>query len=356
MSKKTKEMANNIDNIVAANVIEDANIIGSSSDSSADSSAVLPLVDSVVISDQIEAGDTEAVKKRDCMDLIRNNYRAPVPTAAVLLGRFFRAGLPSDNKEVIKLSQDLGNLNLNDDFSVASFVFGLSAPVASAVSRAANAWWRIEGDFEEATVKDVVEFANNNTSLSSEVYFCNIKPDWLFIDSRLVVYSATNNNGEKNMLLPGCYYTFVDESTANYIRAVGSVGVYLDAKRREMNGKISNVFALRPAVSGYIKKILLAGFLSASDIADIAQEVEKEIQQEKDDKKAVLTAAVIQKEFELTETQRLYDETRAKISNDGLGVAKYKKLQKLLNVYDQKLSAVKTSLSVARLDLKKLEK
>ena len=356
MSKKTKEMANNIDNIVAANVIEDANIIGSSSDSSADSSAVLPLVDSVVISDQIEAGDTEAVKKRDCMELIRNNYRAPVPTAAVLLGRFFRAGLPSDNKEVIKLALELDGLKLDDDFAVASFVFGLSAPVASAVSRAANAWWRVEGDFKVATVKDVVDFANNNTSLSSEVYFCNINPEWLFIDSRLVVYSATNNNGEKNMLLPGCYYTFVEESTANYIRAVGSVGVYLDAKRREMNGKISNIFALRPAVSGYIKKILLAGFLSSSDIADIAQEVEKEIQQEKDDKKAVLTAAVIQKEFELTEIQRLYDETRAKISNDGLGVAKYKKLQKLLNVYNQKLSAVKTSLSVARLDLKKLEK
>lgn len=352
MRKKTKETANNIDNVVTVNVIENANVV----DSSAYSSAVLPLVDSVVISDQIESGDSEAVKKRDCMEMIRNNYRAPVPTAAVLLGRFFRAGLPSDNKEVIKLSQDLGNLNLDDDFSVASFVFGLSAPVASAVSRAANAWWRIEGDFEEATVKDVVEFANNNTSLSSEVYFCNIKPDWLFVDSRLVVYSATNNNGEKNMLLPGCYYTFVEESTANYIRAVGSVGVYLDAKRREMNGKISNVFALRPAVSDYIKKILSAGFLSASDVAEIAQEVAKEIQQERDDQKAVLAAAVIQKEFEVTEIQRIIDDTKAKIANGGLSATKFKKLQKSLNTYDQKLSAAKTSLSVARLDLENLKK
>lgn len=353
---KTKKNAESVNNSNASvGVIENvANEVENTTNVVNTSDSPLPLVDSSVISDQIERGDTEAIKKRDCMELIRNHFRAPVPIAAELFGRFFRAGLPTDNKEVIKLSSSLGDLDINNNMAVVMFVFSLPAPTAAAVSRAANSWWRENGDYVETDLQTVVDFANNDTSLPNDVYFCKIKKEWLLINRALAVFSATNNDGAKDMLLPGCYYKRVEHSTANYIRSVASVGVFLDAKRREMNGKISNIFALRPAVSGYLKKILLAGFLSAGDIAEIASEVAAQIAKEKEDKKAVAAALVSQKEFELTEVKRMISETKEGLNEKGLSRTKFKKLNARLSSLLQKESNISSSLAVARLDLEKL--
>lgn len=351
MAKKTNEVksANNsntftqVENLVTTNEV---------------ANETLPLQDSVTIADSIEKGDEITVKKSACIDEIKNHFRAPVPSAMLLFGRFFREGyyVSDNNKQVIDAHVSLmtSEIDLNDDSAVVSHIFSLSAPVALAVSRAASAWWRVAGDYIPSEIDSVIDFANNNTDLPNEVYFCEIKKEWLFVDDNLVIYSASDADGAKNMLLPGCYYKVVERSTANYIRAIGSLTAFLKAKRREMNGKISNVFALAPAVREYIKKILLAGFLDANEICQIAISVQKELDELDKNEVLTLTNKIQQKEFEVTEYERQIKDIKESLKN--CGKAKAKKLRNELPQIEQKLSAARTALKVSEIELEKLQK
>lgn len=318
----------------------------------------LPLQDSVTIADSIEKGEEITVKKSACIDEIKNHFRAPVPSAMLLFGRFFREGyyVSDNNKQVTDAHVSLmtSEIDLNDDSAVVSHIFSLSAPVALAVSRAASAWWRVAGDYISTDIESVIDFANNNTDLPNDVYFCEVKKDWLFVDDNLVIYSASDADGAKNMLLPGCYYKIVERSTANYIRAIGSLTAFLKAKRREMNGKISNVFALAPAVREYIKKILLAGFLDANEIGQIAISVQKELDDLDKNEVLTLTNKIQQKEFEVIEYERQIKEIKDCLKD--CGKAKAKKLRNELPQVEQKLSAARTSLKVSKIELEKLQK
>lgn len=351
MANKTNEVVN--ENIIATSVQKE-NVFTTNEVAS----EKLPLQDAEVIADSIERGDSVAVKKSDCMQQIRDAFRAPVPSALELLGRFFREGYfavgGNDAVEEAKASMDAAGVNTVNDMAVLTHIFSLPAPVALAVSRAASAWWREAGDYQEATLDDVIDYANKNTDLPNEVYFCEVKKDWLFVNGSLVVYSANDSDGAKNMLMPGCYYRVIEWSTANYIRAVGSLSPFLAAKRREMNGKISNVFALAPAVKEYITRILEAGFLDANDIANIAIDAQHDLDKKDADKKASLTSKIKQKEFEVTEYERQIADVKK--SFDSAGTAKAKKLNKQLTKLNQKLSAARTSFNVAKSELEKLQK
>ena len=348
MAKKTNEVKSvnnsstfaNVENVVTNEVANET----------------LPLKDVEVITDSIERGDSVAVKKSDCMQQIRDAFRAPTPSALELLGRFFRSAVDDDNENVAsaRVSLTSNNINIDDDMAVLSHIFSLPAPVALAVSRAASAWWRVAGDYQDASLDEVLEFANKNTDLPNDVYFCEIRKDWLFVNGSLVVYSANDSDGAKNMLLPGCYYKVVDFSTANYIRAVGSLSPYLAAKRREMNGKISNVFALAPAVKEYITRILEAGFLDANDIGQIAIDAQHDLDAKDADKKASLTDQIKQKEFEINEFERQIADIKKSFAS--AGSAKIKKLNNQVAKLNQKLSAARTSLQVAKVELEKLQK
>lgn len=349
MTKKTNEVKSannsstfaNVENVVTTNEV---------------ANETLPLKDVEVITDSIERGDSVAVKKSDCMQQIRDAFRAPTPSALELLGRFFRSAVDDDNENVAsaRVSLTSNNINIDDDMAVLSHIFSLPAPVALAVSRAASAWWRVAGDYRPTTLDDVIEFANKFTDLPNDVYFCEIRRDWLFVNGSLVVYSANDSDGAKNMLLPGCYYKVVDFSTANYIRAVGSLSPFLAAKRREMNGKISNIFALAPAVKEYITRILEAGFLDANDIGQIAIDAQHELDAKDADKKASLTAQIKQKEFEINEFGRQIADIKKSFAS--AGSAKIKKLNNQVAKLNQKLSAARTSLQVAKVELEKLQK
>lgn len=349
MAKKTKEVksANNSNTFTQVKNVVTTNEVANEK---------LPLQDVEVITDSIERGDSVAVKKSDCMQQIRDAFRAPTPSALELLGRFFRSAVDDDNENVAsaRVSLASNNINIDDDMSVLSHIFSLPAPVALAVSRAASAWWRVAGDYRPATLDDVIEFANKNTDLPNDVYFCDIQKDWLLVNGSLVVYSSNDSDGAKNMLLPGCYYKVVDFSTANFIRSVGSLAPFLAAKRREMNGKISNVFALAPAVKEYITRILEAGFLDANDICNIAIEAQHDLDEKDADKKASLTAQIKQKEFEISEFERQIADIKK--SFDSAGSAKTKKLNNQAAKLNQKLSAARTSLQVAKVEFEKLQK
>ena len=355
MAKKTNVVANEKNSIISTNV---ENVVINEVATTAKTEETLPLKDSQVITDSIEKGDEMTVKKSECMDLIKNHFRAPVPSAMLLFGRFFREGyyISDNNKQVTEAHVSLmaSEIDLNDDSAVVAHIFSLSAPVALAVSRAANAWWRVAGDYISTDIETVIDFANNNTELPNEVYFCEVKKEWLFVDDNLVIYSASDADGAKNMLLPGCYYKVVERSTANYIRSIGSLTAFLKAKRREMNGKISNVFALAPAVREYIKKILLAGFLDANEIGQIAISVQKELDELDKNEILTLTNKIQQKEFEVTEYERQIKEIKDCLKD--CGKAKAKKLRNELPQIEQKLSAARTSLKVAQIELEKLQK
>ena len=355
MAKKTNEVANEKNSIISTNV---ENVVTNEVATTAKMGETLPLKDSQVITDSIEKGDEITVKKSACMDLIKNHFRAPVPSAMLLFGRFFREGYYSsgNNKQVTDACISLmsSEIDLNDDSAVVAHIFSLSAPVALAVSRAASAWWRVAGDYIPSDIDSVIDFANNNTDLPNEVYFCEVKKEWLFIDDNLVIYSASDADGAKSMLLPGCYYKVVECSTANYIRAIGSLTAFLKAKRREMNGKISNVFALAPAVREYIKKILLAGFLDANEIGQIAISVQKELDELDKNEVLTLTNKIQQKEFEVTEFERQIKDIKESLKD--CGKAKTKKLRNELPQIEQKLSAARTSLKVSKIELEKLQK
>lgn len=319
---------------------------------------ILPLVDSASLVEQIESGDNESKKKKDCMDLIINNFRAPVPSALVLYGRFFRDGCPSDSDVVKTAVASSGLAPDSDDSAVAAWALGLDAPIMGAFVRAANSWWRVAGDFVDSDVESVVDFANNNTSLKNDVYFCEIKKDWLFVGGSLVVYSATNNDGKKSLLMPGCYYSVVDCTTANYIRSIRSLGAFLSAKRREMGGKVSNNFALEPAVKAYLKNVLLAGSLSASDISTIAANVAKEIEEEKANNLLVLQNKVAAGEFKVNELERLVNAAVGEQMSykGGANTAKSRKLDSKVSKLKTQLEGAKTSLKVAQMELDKLNK
>ena len=355
MAKKTNEVKSANNSNTFANV---ENVVINEVATSAKLNETLPLQDSVTIADSIEKGDEITVKKSACMDVIKNHFRAPVPSAMLLFGRFFREGYYSfgDNKQVTEAHVSLmtSEIDLNDDSAVVAHIFSLSAPVALAVSRAASAWWRVAGDYISTDIESVIDFANNNTELPNEVYFCEVKKEWLFVDDNLVIYSASDADGAKNMLLPGCYYKVVERSTANFIRAIGSLTAFLKAKRREMNGKISNVFALAPAVREYIKKILLAGFLDANEIGQIAISVQKELDELDKNEVLTLTNKIQQKEFEVTEYERQIKDIKELLKD--CGKAKAKKLRNELPQIEQKLSAARTSLKVSKIELEKLQK
>lgn len=355
MAKKTNEVKSANNSSTFANV---KNVVTNEVATSAKSDETLPLKDSQVIADSIEKGDEITVKKSACMDEIKNHFRAPTPSAMLLFGRFFREGyyVSDNNKQVTDAHVSLmtSEIDLNDDSAVVAHIFSLSAPVALAVSRAASAWWRVAGDYISTDIETVIDFANNNTNLPNEVYFCEVKKEWLFVDDNLVIYSASDADGAKSMLLPGCYYKVVECSTANYIRAIGSLTAYLKAKRREMNGKISNAFALAPAVREYLKKILLAGFLDANDICQIAISAQEELDKMDNDKKLSLSSKIQQKEFEVTEFERQIKDIKESLKD--CGKAKAKKLRNDLLQIEQKLSAARTSLKVAQIELEKLQK
>ena len=355
MTRKTNEVTNEKNSIILTNVEK---VVTNEVATSAKSGEKLPLQDSQVITDSIEKGDELTVKKSACMDLIKNHFRAPVPSAMLLFGRFFREGYytSDNNKQVTEAHVSLmtSEIDLNDDSAVVTHIFSLSAPVALAVSRAASAWWRVAGDYIPTDIDSVIDFANNNTDLPNEVYFCEIKKEWLFVDDNLVIYSASDADGAKNMLLPGCYYKVVEWSTANYIRSIGSLTAFLKAKRREINGKISNVFALAPAVREYIKKILLAGFLDANQIGQIAISVQKELDELAKNEVLTLTNKIQQKEFEVTEYERQIKDIKELLKD--CGKAKAKKLRNELPQIEQKLSAARTSLKVSKIELEKLQK
>ena len=355
MAKKTNEVKSANNSNTFANV---ENVVINEVATNAKSGEKLPLQDSQVISDSIEKGDEITVKKSECMDVIKNHFRAPTPSAMLLFGRFFREGyyVSDNNKQVTEAHASLttSEIDLNDDSAVVAHIFSLSAPVALAVSRAASAWWRVAGDYISTDIESVIDFANNNTDLPNDVYFCEVKKEWMFVDDNLVIYSASDADGAKNMLLPGCYYKVVERSTANYIRAIGSLTAFLKAKRREMNGKISNVFALAPAVKEYITRILEAGFLDANDICNIAVDAQHELDEKDADKKASLTAQIKQKEFEISEFERQIADIKK--SFDSAGSAKTKKLNNQVAKLNQKLSAAHTSLQVAKVEFAKLQK
>ena len=353
MAKETNEVVNE-NNIFDATSVQKENVVTTTTNEVA--SEKLPLQDAEVIADSIERGDSVAVKKSDCMQKIRDAFRAPVPSALELMGRFFRENIDFSNEKCYEVKESFfqNNIDTSDDVAILSHIFSLPAPVALAVSRAASSWWRVAGDYQDSALDDVIEFANKNTDLPNEVYFCEIKRDWLLVDGNLVIYSANDSDGAKNMLLPGCYYKVVEWNTANYIRAVGSLTPYLAAKRREMNGKISNIFALAPAVKEYIMRILEAGFLDANDIANIAIDAQRDLDKKDADKKASLTAKIKQKEFEVTEFERQIADVKK--SFDSAGTAKVKKLNKQLIKLNQKLSAARTSFNVAKSELEKLQK
>lgn len=349
--KNSNVNANDV-NVVANEVV---NEVANEKEKKA-SSAILPLRESSVLVDEIEYGEKETAKKKESMDLIINHFRAPIPSALVLFGRFFRAGCPCDSDVVKKVVYESGLAPESDDAAVASWVLGLDAPSAGAFTRAANAWWRIAGDFVEASLDDVIEYANKHTTLANDVYFCGLKKHWFFIDDTFVIFSASNNDGKKMMFAPGCYYQVAERTTANYIRAIRSIGVFLDAKRREMKGKVSNVFALRPAVTEYLYRVLSAGFLKAADIADIAKEVEKRIEEEGANEKARYLQTIDASEFTISELTREIENTKALLSGAGISESKRKKLSSKLKGLDQKVSAAKTSLSVAKMSLADLAK
>lgn len=355
MAKKTNEVKSANNSNTFANV---ENVVINEVATTTELNETLPLQDSVTIADSIEKGDEITVKKSACMDVIKNHFRAPTPSAMLLFGRFFREGYyaSDNNKQVTDAHVSLmtSEIDLNDDSAVVAHIFSLSAPVALAVSRAASAWWRVAGDYISTDIESVIDFANNNTELPNEVYFCEIKKEWLFIDDNLVIYSASDVDGAKNMLLPGCYYKVVERSTANYIRAIGSLTAFLKAKRREMNGKISNVFALAPAVREYLKKILLAGFLDANEIGQIAISVQKELDELDKNEVLTLTNKIQQKEFEVTEFERQIKDIKESLKD--CGKAKAKKLRNELPQIEQKLSAARTSLKVSKIELEKLQK
>ena len=355
MAKKTNEAKSANNSNTFANV---ENVVINEVATTAKLNETLPLQDSQVIADSIEKGDEITVKKSECMDVIKNHFRAPTPSAMLLFGRFFREGyyVSGNNKQVTEAHASLttSEIDLNDDSAVVAHIFSLSAPVALAVSRAASAWWRVAGDYISTDIESVIDFANNNTDLPNDVYFCEVKKEWLFVDDNLVIYSASDADGAKNMLLPGCYYKVVKRSTANYIRAIGSLTAFLKAKRREMNGKISNVFALAPAVREYLKKILLAGFLDANDICQIAISAQEELDNIDNDKKLSLSSKIQQKEFEVTEYERQIKDIKELLKD--CGKAKANKLRNDLPQIEQKLSAARTSLKVAQIELEKLQK
>lgn len=355
MAKKTNEVKSANNSNTFANV---ENVVINEVATTAKTDETLPLQDSQVIADSIEKGDEITVKKSACMDEIKNHFRAPVPSAMLLFGRFFREGyyVSDNNKQVIDAHVSLmtSEIDLNDDSAVVAHIFSLSAPVALAVSRAASAWWRVAGDYIPSEIDSVIDFANNNTDLPNEVYFCEIKKEWLFVNENLVIYSASDADGAKNMLLPGCYYKVVERSTANYIRAIGSLTAFLKAKRREINGKISNVFALAPAVREYIKKILLAGFLDANEIGQIAISVQKELDELDKNEVLTLNNKIQQKEFEVIEYERQIKDIKESLKD--CGKAKAKKLRNELPQIEQKLSAARTSLKVSKIELEKLQK
>lgn len=356
MARRKNEVANVIENNTA-NVVE--NVVTKevtnevTNEKEVVNDSVLPLADSADLVTQIESGENESVKKRECMEIIRLNFRAPVPSALILMGRFFREGCPCDSDTVAKIVEKSG-LSLNsEDSAVAAWALGLDAPEMAAFTRAANAWWRLAGDYESATIEEVIEFANKNTSLPNDVYFCEIKKEWLFVDGRLVIFSGSNNDGKKLFFAPGCYYQIAENNTANYIRAVGSVGYFLAAKRREVNEKQSMSFALGPNVSQYIKKVLLAGFLDALDIANIANDMAAEIEKEKKDKKAQLTKNIENYDFAVIELSRKIDDLQ-KVLNGKIGSAKRKKTETAIKNTKQKLSAAKSGLSCAKMEFEKL--
>ena len=318
-------------------------------------SETLPLADSSTLVEEIEKGDSTLAKKGECMKIIRNHYRAAVPSALELLGRFFRESGSSKNENVVNALAELRekNINMFDNVSILSYVFSLPAPIASSITRAASSWWGEFGDYEETEIDSVIDFANKETSLSNDVYFCEIKKEWLYINGNLVIYSASDSDGCRNMLLPGCYYKVVPACTENYIRSIGSVGAFLKAKRREINGKISNVFALEPAVKEYLKKILLAGFLDAEKIALIAASVEKEIIEEKENEELCLKNKISQYQFEVNELSRQIENTKELMTN--ANSAKYRRLNNKLKNFEKSLSSKKTRLATVKIEFQNLK-
>ena len=157
MAEKTNVVANEKNSIISTNV---ENVVINEV-----ASEKLPLKDAEVIADSIERGDSVAVKKSDCMQQIRDAFRAPVPSALELLGRFFRSAVDDGNENVTnaRLSLESNNINIDDDLAVLTHIFSLPAPVALAVSRAASSWWRVAGDYQDSALDDVIEFANKNT-------------------------------------------------------------------------------------------------------------------------------------------------------------------------------------------------
>ena len=90
MEKKTNEVVIE-NNIFAATSVQKENVVTTTTNEVA--SEKLPLQDAEVIADSIERGDSVAVKKSDCMQKIRDAFRAPVPSALELMGRFFRENI-----------------------------------------------------------------------------------------------------------------------------------------------------------------------------------------------------------------------------------------------------------------------
>ena len=356
MARRKNEVVNVVENNVT-NVVENVvNEVSKEKENKADSSAVLPLRDSVDLVDEIESGEKESAKKKECMELIINNFRAPVPSGLALYGRFFREGCPCDNETVKKLFNDSGLALDSDDSTVANWVLSLDAPSVGAFTRAGNAWWRVAGDFVDSHLDDVLEFANKQTNLANDVYFCELKREWFFVDGSFVIFSASNNDGKKMMFAPGCYYQVVEYSTANYIRAIRSIGVFLDAKRREMKGKVSNIFALAPAVTEYLYRVLSAGYLDSDDITTIAKDVEKRIETESANEKAKYTQKIETAEFAVNEYSRELDNLNKSLAVDGLSSAKKKKITAKISKIEQKLSGSRTLLLVAQKQLDELAK
>ena len=158
------------------------------------------------------------------------------------------------------------------------------------------------------------------------------------------------------MFAPGCYYQVVEYSTANYIRAIRSIGVFLDAKRREMKGKVSNIFALAPAVTEYLYRVLSAGYLDSDDITTIAKDVEKRIETESANEKAKYTQKIETADFAVNEYSRELDNLNKSLAVDGLSSAKKKKITAKISKIEQKLSGSRTLLLVAQKQLDELAK
>lgn len=359
VAKNSSNVAN-VENVVTNNSATSANKqvdeVANEKTNNIDSSAVLPLRDSSDLVNDIESGEKESAKKKECMDLIVNHFRAPVPSGLSLYGRFFREGCPCDNESVKKLFNDSGLALDSDDSTVANWVLSLDAPSVGAFTRAANAWWRVAGDFVDSALSNVIDFANKQTALANDVYFCELKREWFFIDGAFVIFSASNNDGKKMMFAPGCYYQVAEYSTANYIRAIRSIGVFLDCKRREMRGKVSNIFALAPAVSEYLYRVLSAGYLDSDDISTIAKDVEKRIEMESANEKAKYLQKFEAAEFAINEYVRELDDLNKSLTVHGLSSAKKKKITAKIDKVEQKLSGSRTLLRVAQKQLDELAK